>query len=387
MSRGFSWHGLSSVSSPAPGTSETNSLLTCSSCMLCCACILLTNSACRTTVFLWHNTTELLLHVVAAFAILQSAGMRASLASARLAGLVASMIFFVALMIDFVQMYDGVSSATISDCAGGSDQAAPAQGTDSELSYTSGSSTGETGEWENAPGDQPVPGYMVWCSQIDGVFAMGAETKCLFLMCAVSVVRICNTDFEQFRPTRKKLLKGAGFSIDPTVINDLDESIDRMKTFSLLILIRYVKDTKRWMKHYKTSMMELQSRILAVKTIRSLEGVLDIVGHLVVFVVATCIVLVLLPLTAALALLMKLSQVAFIGRPFELWTFQDLIQFLAFLNNLAALDGSKFAAEDVVMGFLFEGEAAGMYGARPPETLARKANACQSADTLSTFLL
>jgi hypothetical protein len=44
-------------------------------------------------------------------------------------------------------------------------------------------------------------------------------------------------------------------------------------------------------------------------------------------------------MAAALALLLKLSQITFMDTYPVDWTFQDYLQFAAFLNNLAALDG------------------------------------------------
>eukprot|EP01051_Picozoa_sp_SAG22_P001214 SAG22_NODE_45_length_24718_cov_12.462448_17_plen_333_part_00 len=228
--------------------------------------------------------------------------------------------------------------------------------------------------------EELVPPYMLWCADCrantwctQNTVDWSLESKVLLLMASISVVRMCDrSNFAAFRPTRRALLQDAGFSIDPTIINDLDHTLTTMKTFSLLILLRFVKNTKLWLKYFKTAMMRFQRHLLNMKTIKTPAKVLSLGWDTFLFALAVFIVVVILPLTAALALLMKLSQITFIATPPSLWVVEDYIQFLAFLNNLAALDGSKLAAEGVVMGFLFEGEDAGMRGKIQSETLAEE---------------
>ena len=60
-----------------------------------------------------------------------------------------------------------------------------------------------------------------------------------------------------------------------------------------------------------------------------------------------------------LGLLIKVEQVSFVGNLEILeWNYSQLIQFLAFLNNLFALDSSNIISLDVSFTFLFAGEDA-----------------------------
>ena len=97
------------------------------------------------------------------------------------------------------------------------------------------------------------------------------------------------------------------------MVADAAGMLKTLQTFSLLILLRYVKDTDRWVKYLKTVLSAFKRDLAHLRTLGFHPiAVLRLLFNLCLFLLMVAILVVLLPLAAGLTLLLKLSQITFL---------------------------------------------------------------------------
>lgn len=150
---------------------------------------------------------------------------------------------------------------------------------------------------------------------------------------------------------------------DPNTIRQLSFSLKKIGEFSLLKIIAWSRHIlpekfKSWYHKLKGIIKERKEEGKDIIPSCSICTFLCLLSFIPSFVFLVLLLLVLIGV-GFLGLVIKVKQVAFVGEVEVLdWNLTNWIQFLAFLNNMLALDLSKGQSLKATLNFLFGGEDA-----------------------------